>query len=64
MKSDDQTGYGAAGDTIDYNYLVTNTGTTTETNISVSDNLVCGRDLPELDSGAGRLRDLHRQLTR
>ncbi len=32
--------YGAAGDVLNYNYQVTNTGTTTESNISVSDNKV------------------------
>jgi uncharacterized repeat protein (TIGR01451 family) len=39
-KSTTSTGYGAAGDTIDYEYVVTNTGTTTESDIAVSDNLV------------------------
>ena len=34
------TGYGAAGDTISYNYLVTNTGTTTLSGISISDSLI------------------------
>ena len=33
-------GYGTAGDTIAYSYLVTNTGTTTVTGIGVSDNLI------------------------
>ena len=34
------TGYGAAGDTISYNDLVTNTGTTTLSGISISDPLI------------------------
>ncbi len=34
------TGYGTAGDTISYNYLVTNTGTTTLSGITISDALV------------------------
>ena len=32
--------YGAAGDILNYSYQVTNTGTTTESNITVSDNKV------------------------
>ncbi len=40
VKSTTSTGYGAAGDTIPYSYLVTNTGTTTINNVAVSDNLV------------------------
>ena len=39
-KSTDSTGYGAAGDTINYSYLVTNTGTTTLSGVGVSDNLI------------------------
>ena len=38
--------YGAAGDVINYNYLVTNTGTTTESNISVSDNKIATVSCP------------------
>ena len=34
------TGYGAVGDAISYNYLVTNTGTTTLSGISISDSLM------------------------
>ena len=39
-KSTTSTGYGAAGQTIPYSYLVTNTGTTTLTAVGVSDDLV------------------------
>ncbi len=39
-KSTTSTGYGAAGQTIPYSYLVTNTGTTTLTGVGVSDDLV------------------------
>ena len=39
-KSTTSTGYGAAGNTLDYNYLVTNTGTTTISSIGISDNKV------------------------
>ena len=35
-----------AGDTISYNYLVTNTGTTTMTGIGVTDNLVASVSCP------------------
>jgi hypothetical protein len=37
-KSTTSTGYGAAGQTIGYNYLVTNSGNATLNNVSVSDN--------------------------
>ena len=54
VKSTSSNGYGAAGDEIDYSYLVTNTGTTTLSGIGVSDNLVatvdCGQ--PSLVPGA------------
>ena len=46
-KSTTSTGYGAAGQTIPYSYLVTNTGTTTESNIAVSDNLVANVSCPD-----------------
>ena len=39
-KSTTSSGYGAAGQTIPYSYLVTNTGTTTLTGVGVSDDLV------------------------
>ena len=39
--------YGAAGDTLDYDYLVTNTGTTTLSGIAVSDNLVTSVSCPQ-----------------
>jgi hypothetical protein len=38
-KTTTSTGYGAAGQNIPYNYLVTNTGTVTLTGVGVSDNL-------------------------
>jgi uncharacterized repeat protein (TIGR01451 family) len=45
-KSTTSAGYGAAGDTIGYSYLVTNTGTTTLSNLSVSDNKVASVSCP------------------
>jgi uncharacterized repeat protein (TIGR01451 family) len=39
-KSTTATGYAAAGDTIDYQYVVTNTGSTTISDVAVTDNLV------------------------
>ena len=38
-------GYGKAGDVINYSYVVTNTGTTTESNIGVTDNLIPSADI-------------------
>jgi uncharacterized repeat protein (TIGR01451 family) len=56
VKSTTSTGYGAAGDTIPYDYLVTNTGTTTETGISITDSLIATADItcpdPSLAPGA------------
>ncbi len=46
VKSTSSNGYGAAGNVIDYGYLVTNTGTTTESNISVSDSLISDVSCP------------------
>jgi uncharacterized repeat protein (TIGR01451 family) len=40
-------GYGRAGDTIGYSYLVTNTGTTTESDVGVNDNLVASVSCPD-----------------
>ena len=62
VKSTTSTGYSAAGDTIDYNYLVTNTGTTTLSDIAVSDNLIATVSLPRRHLGSGGRRELHRQL--
>ena len=61
-KSTTSTGYGAAGQTIPYSYLVTNTGTTTLTGVGVNDDLV-----PTVSCASGTLaargrRDLHRDL--
>ena len=47
VKSTTSTGYGAAGDTIPYSYVVKNTGTTTESNVSVSDNKVATVSCPD-----------------
>jgi len=52
-KSTTSTGYGTAGDTIPYSYLVTNTGTTTESNIAVSDNLVATVSCPHSSLAPG-----------
>ena len=46
-KSTTADGYGAAGDTLDYFYLVTNTGTTTLSGVGVSDNLIASVSCPE-----------------
>jgi uncharacterized repeat protein (TIGR01451 family) len=47
-KSTTSTGYGAAGQTIAYSYLVTNTGTVTLTGLSVADNLVATLTCPSV----------------
>ena len=46
VKSTTSTGYGAAGDTIPYKYVVKNTGTTTESSIGVTDNKVATVSCP------------------
>ena len=45
VKSTSTSGYGAAGDTIDYSYAITNTGTTTLSNVGVDDNYIPGDDI-------------------
>jgi uncharacterized repeat protein (TIGR01451 family) len=47
VKSTSSTGYGAAGNAIAYSYLVTNTGTTTENDVAVSDNLISDVSCPD-----------------
>jgi uncharacterized repeat protein (TIGR01451 family) len=47
VKSTTTSAYGAAGETIAYNYVVTNTGTTTENAVGVSDNLVPSVTCPD-----------------
>jgi uncharacterized repeat protein (TIGR01451 family) len=47
VKSTSSGGYAAAGDTVGYSYDVTNTGTTTLTDIAVSDNLVADVSCPD-----------------
>ena len=49
-KSTTSTGYGAAGQSIPYNYLVTNTGTTTISSIGISDNRIASADISCPDS--------------
>ena len=58
-KSTTSTGYGDAGDTIDYSYLVTNTGTTTLSDIAVSDNLVATVSCPDSLPRPRGVGDLH-----
>ena len=57
-KSTTSTGYGAAGQTIPYSYLVTNTGTTTISAIGVTDNLIASADItcPDSSLAPGRPR--------
>ena len=53
MKSSLTSAYGSAGEAINYDYLVDNTGTTTESDIAVSDNLVCDVDCPDATLAPG-----------
>ncbi len=61
-KSTISNGFSKAGDSLSYDYLVTNTGTTTISAIAVSDNLIALGHLPGRLPGPGRLGDLHREL--
>ena len=54
-KSTTSAGYGAAGQTINYQYLVTNTGTRTVNAIGVSDNLIAGVSCPNATLAPGSL---------
>ena len=45
-KATNSSGYGAAGDTIGYTYLVSNTGTTTLSGVGVSDDLIANVSCP------------------
>lgn len=47
VKSTTSTGFSAAGDTIPYNYAVTNTGTTTLSGVGVSDNKIASVSCPD-----------------
>ncbi len=49
-KSTTSSGYGAAGQTLGYDYLVTNTGTTTISSIGISDNKIASANLSCPDS--------------
>jgi uncharacterized repeat protein (TIGR01451 family) len=49
-KSTTSTGYGAAGQTLGYDYLVTNTGTTTISSIGISDNKIAPANISCPDS--------------
>ena len=55
VKSTTATSFGAAGQSIAYTYVVTNTGTRTVNGIGVSDNLVAGGQLPRGQPGPGSL---------
>ncbi len=56
-------GYSAAGQTLTYSYLVTNTGTTTINSIAVTDNKVAPADSPARSPRWPRgLGDLHRNV--
>ena len=52
------------GDTIAWSFLVKNTGTTTITNLTVTDPTAGAGDLPGHDVGAGSIDDLHGELGR
>lgn len=56
-KSAEVSAFTAAGQSIDYSYLVTNIGQTTISNISVSDSLIASVDCPQssLDPGASEI---------
>ena len=47
VKSNSSSGYSAAGQTLSYDYLVTNTGSTTISSIAVSDNLIASVSCPD-----------------
>ncbi|HXW34550.1 MAG TPA: hypothetical protein VEJ87_08215, partial [Acidimicrobiales bacterium] len=53
VKSTNSTGYGRAGEVIDYSYVVTNTGTTTLTGVGVSDNKVADVSCPDSSLAPG-----------
>ncbi len=53
VKSSTSTGYSAAGQTINYSYLVTDIGTTTLTSVGVSDNLVATVSCPQSSLASG-----------
>ena len=52
-KSTTSTGYAAAGDVIHYNYSLTNTGTTTLSDVGVSDNLIADVSCPDSSLAPG-----------
>ena len=64
VKSATQSSYSAAGQTINYNYLVTNTGNVTLTNIAINDTHagLTALSCPAKFLGSGRNRDLHGHL--
>ena len=53
VKSTSSGGYASAGDTVDYSYDVTNTGTTTLSGIGVSDNRIAGVSCPDASLAPG-----------
>ena len=54
--------YDAAGDVVDYEYVVTNTGNVTINALTVTDNRIATVNCPRDDACTGRERELHGKL--
>ena len=62
VKSGSPNTFTGAGETLSYSYKVTNTGTTTLSNVAVSDNLIASGQLPVRVARPRGVGDLHREL--